>query len=134
VLTYFEKAAPRHMEDEEHSLFPRMRGSRDPQVRGVLAALDALESDHERAAAIHDEVERLCRNWMRFGHLEAAQGEQLRARIAELTALYASHIEIEEQLVFAAAERSLDQQLLTEIGREMASRRGLEWDPAKPSL
>lgn len=134
VLTYFSKAAPRHTEDEERSLFPRMRGSGDPDIRAALAALDALEADHERAAAMHDEVERLCRSWLHLGFLEASRAEQLRARIAELTALYAPHIEIEEQLVFAAAAKGLDGSLLLEIGREMAQRRGLAWQPAGPAL
>jgi len=107
-----------------------MRGSGDPDAGAALAAIDVLEADHERAAAMHEEVDRLCRNWLRFGFLEASRAEQLRARIAELTTLYASHIRTEEQLVFTAAARALDGGLLLEIGREMARRRGLAWDPA----
>lgn len=127
ALRYFERAAPRHTEDEEESLFPRMRASGDPKLREALAELETLEGDHARAAGLHEEVERLCRNWLRFGSLEPGPGATLRATLAELAALYRRHIELEERVVFAAAAGALDAAALAEIGREMAERRGVAW-------
>lgn len=126
ALTYFSKAAPRHTEDEEESLFPRMRRSGSPELLAALEEIERLEADHQRAAALHDEVDRHCRNWLRFGQLGAPEAATLRATLADLTGLYARHIEVEERVVFAAAARGLAPQSLDAIGREMADRRGVK--------
>ena len=49
ALEYFEHAAPRHTADEEHSLFPRLRRSADPEAHRALDTLSRLERDHEIA-------------------------------------------------------------------------------------
>jgi hemerythrin-like domain-containing protein len=128
AVTYFDQAAPRHTEDEERSLFPRMRASADAKPRAALAELDALEADHHAAAASHAEVDRLCRSWLRFGSLDRASADALRALLAQLGALYAHHIDIEERVVFAAAAAMLDEHAIRQIGREMADRRAVAWE------
>src|SRR5262245_7884725 len=46
AATYFTTAAPRHTADEEDSLFPRLRASRDPRAVAALDLVNRLESDH----------------------------------------------------------------------------------------
>jgi hemerythrin-like domain-containing protein len=125
ALRYFKDFAPRHVADEEQSLFPRMRSSADANVKEALLELDGLECDHRRGESLHTTVERLGRLWLKSGHLDQSQRERLRAAIDELAAMYAGHIHLEEQRVFALASELLNAQQLREIGNEMKRRRGL---------
>jgi hemerythrin-like domain-containing protein len=127
AVTYFAEAAPHHTEDEEDSLFPRMRTSESPRLTDALAELDALEADHVSASALHEGVERLCRDWLRLGSLASRNADTLCKMLGELSHTYTRHIDIEERVVFAAAADVLDTKALTEIGREMADRRGVAW-------
>ncbi|MBZ0170982.1 MAG: hemerythrin domain-containing protein [Phycisphaerales bacterium] len=131
-LDYFDKAAPKHTLDEEDSLFPRLRRREDPQLAGALAQLDLLEADHERANALHEEVDRIGRQWLRFNRLDPEAARKLAGDLDQLAALYARHIEVEEQVVFAAAACALGHEDLASIGREMADRRGVPWRPESP--
>ena len=67
ALRYFKTAAPRHTDDEERSLFPRLRAAGDPRVGEAMAEIDALEADHRAAAAAHRAVEELGLEWMDRG-------------------------------------------------------------------
>jgi hemerythrin-like domain-containing protein len=125
ALRYFREAAPKHTADEEISLFPRLRAVGGVEVEQVLGVVERLQSDHVRADAAHREVAALGAEWLKAGTLPTAEGERLKALIAELKALYGNHIETEDQQVFPLAERVLDAGLQQEIGREMAARRGL---------
>jgi hemerythrin-like domain-containing protein len=126
ALRYFETAAPRHTEDEEYSLFPRMRNSADPAARAAVAHIDALESDHRRAESLHDEVQRWCRLWLDTGPLEPSQAQRLQQLLVELRAIYARHIAVEDAEVFPVAARTLTPEDLEHVGSEMARRRGLQ--------
>ena len=123
ALTYFAVAAPKHTADEESSLFPRLRHSTAPEIAATLAALEALERDHDEADAHHAAVERLGRRWVSEGRLQPDEAVALREHLARLRALYERHIAIEDQGVFPAAARVLGDAQLAEIGREMAARR-----------
>lgn len=128
-LDYFERAAPNHTRDEEDSLFPRLRAIDDPALRDALAQLDNLEADHQQADALWETTERLGRRWLRFGTLDDQAASQLVDALDRLAALYTHHIGVEERVVFAAAATVLGEAPVREIGREMAERRGLRWDP-----
>jgi len=125
ALRYFGTAAPRHTEDEECSLFPRLRNSGDARVKGVLAKLDALESDHEAADAVHREVNELGTRWLKDGVLAPAESERLLELLRSLSALYQRHIALEDGEVFPLAKEALSDDAILEVGREMARRRGL---------
>ena len=127
-LRYFAVAAPKHTADEEASLFPRLRESRDPAAAAALAALDRLEHDHDEADAHHAAVDALVRRWMNDDRLPDDEAAELRRRIALLQDLYRRHIAIEDRDVFPAAARSLDRSQLQSIGREMAARRQVSID------
>ena len=121
ALRYFREAAPKHTDDEESTLFPRLR-ARAPQA---LAEIDALESDHDRAGIQHAEVDRLGREWLDAGALSPDAATRLNDILAELSDLYRAHIAVEEGSVFPTASAVLPQSDRIAMGKEMAARRGL---------
>jgi hemerythrin-like domain-containing protein len=125
ALKYFSVAAPKHTADEDVSLFPRLRNSDAPTARDVLEALDNLQRDHYEADAHHRVVDELVRRWLADGSLTGTDHDELRARLTRLQDLYQQHIATEERLVFPIAARVLGRPQLTEIGLEMATRRGV---------
>ncbi|MEW6681994.1 MAG: hemerythrin domain-containing protein [Nitrospirota bacterium] len=123
---YFREAAPLHKEDEERSLFPRMRASRDRRVRAALATLEELVEDHVVLDRGHVEVDTLIDRWMDDGSLPSNEVRRLVAVLQELRAIYERHIAIEDHDVFPLAGGTLDQGTIAVVGREMAARRGLK--------
>jgi hemerythrin-like domain-containing protein len=123
ALRYFSTAAPKHTADEEESLFPRLRDTRDPGVLETLTLLEQLERDHEEADQHHTAVEGLVRRWLANRALAQAEAAELRHRLARLQCLYRQHIALENDTLFPAAARALDPAQLRDIGREMARRR-----------
>src|SRR5690606_37309635 len=69
ALRYFREAAPKHVADEEESLFPRLRLSDSDFARSALAAVERLESDHQAVRHDHDAVEELGTRWLNTGML-----------------------------------------------------------------
>jgi hemerythrin-like domain-containing protein len=124
-LNYFANFAPRHTADEEQSLFPRMRRSKNLDARPVMAELDCLERDHRWAEACHALVDELVHKWLAAGRMDDVQRKSLRAALDELSAMYADHIRLEEQRVFVLASHLLKAEQLREIGDEMKQRRSL---------
>ena len=122
AVNYFAVAGPRHVADEEESLFPRLRSTHDPRAVEAIGCLSLLERDHELADAHHRAVDRFCRRWLDLGFLSDADKRNLQDRLAELHAIYREHILIEDQQLFPAAERVLSERQLLEIGREMQDR------------
>ena len=124
AVTYFEVAAPRHTADEEESLFPRLRESREPAAARALTIVDRLERDHQVATEHHRSVDALVRRWLREGSLAAGDADELSRRLTTLQRMYESHIAAEDGIVFPIAASLLSQTQLRAIGREMAARRG----------
>ena len=125
ALEYFREAAPKHTEDEERSLFPRLRNLEFPGRATVLALIDELERDHSVAQSWHQEMDELGRRWLAAGSLPAVEAARFQDLARELDRLYQSHIEIEEKRIFPAAAGRLPSDELKVIGEEMAARRGL---------
>lgn len=128
AVHYFTVAAPRHTADEEESLFPRLRSANNEQARRAIDELNRLEADHDRADACHAEANALADRWLTEGTLDAAGTERLMELLETLAAIYAAHIAVEDSQVFPAAGQALDAGQLEAIGREMAARRGLDFD------
>lgn len=120
ALNYLDQAARRHTEDEERSLFPRLR------CHAALTELDRLESDHQYAAKHHQQMDRLGRRWLATGLLSPADWARLRELVDELTTTYADHIRCEDECVFVLAAQVLTTAELTQIGQEMAQRRAVD--------
>jgi hemerythrin-like domain-containing protein len=148
ALRYFLSAATRHTEDEEQSLFPRLRAaaqpplpsegegrgegssSPDPAAIAALAQVDALEADHVAANVHHARINALSQLWLDRGTLTDAEADELVQRLAALNDLYRAHIAVEDTQVFPLAARMLDAAELAQIGQEMAARRAQ--DPGRP--
>jgi hemerythrin-like domain-containing protein len=126
ALRYFKVAAPRHTQDEEQSLFPRLRESPDPGARAALALVESLEQDHRRADAMHEQADHLCRRWLDDGAITAADADELHRVLRDLRDTYARHIATEDGELFPLAARLLDANQLAQVGAEMARRRGLQ--------
>lgn len=126
ALRYFESAAPRHIQDEEESLFPRVAGAAAPNVREAIEAILALESDHREAEALQRRVNGAIRRWLDAGVLGCGEREALAEDLRALQDLYAEHIRTEEVEVFPLASTLLGREMLRAVGREMARRRGFE--------
>lgn len=125
-LRYFREAAPRHTDDEEHSLFPRMRASNDPRIRDAMVKLQVLEADHRQANVAHDAVELLGMKWLKQGALDSADADRIGRLLVALREMYRRHIDVEDQDVLPLAAQILKPEEIALIGFEMARRRGLE--------
>lgn len=125
AVRYFNDAAPRHTQDEEQSLFPRLRDCDDPDAHVALARIEALETDHRRADEMHAQVNSLSRRWLDGQPLRAEDFEHLTRLLGDLRAMYSRHIAVEDSELFPMAARVLSRQQLLEVGAEMAQRRGL---------
>jgi len=125
ALNYFVISGPRHTADEEESLFPRLRASRDPRAADALERLSQLERDHEMAEVHHRAVDRFCRRWLDLGFLSDSDTRNLQDRLGELRAIYREHILIEDEQLFPTAAQVLSEEELLEIGREMQDRHSL---------
>lgn len=130
ALRYFRLAAPRHTEDEEDSLFPRLRQSEDPAVEAALARMDALEADHRAAEVAHARVDELGRQWLSHDRLDQPAVTEMRELLEELRANYQRHIRLEDEELFPLAARLLKPDDLADIGDEMKRRRNHPVDQA----
>ncbi len=72
---HFAIAGVKHTEDEEVSLFPRLRERGGIAGEDALAAMAELESQHRAAEKLHTEFDQLVRDLPRDG---SADGKQLR--------------------------------------------------------
>lgn len=119
VLRYFDLAAPLHHEDEEKHVFPRLLASGDAALR---QAVQALQREHEQMGATWAVVREPVRQWT---DSDAAGGVSAAARadIARFLALYAGHIETEENRVYPAAQAAMDDDELAAMGQDMQKRR-----------
>ena len=123
ALRYFRDAAPKHTADEEQSLFPRLRSSKNALAATALDSLTALEADHTAAARDHELVDSLGRKWIGTGCLSDEEYEALGDALRRLSAMYAHHIVVEDSQLFPLAARVLRPEELVTIGEEMAARR-----------
>jgi pyridoxamine 5'-phosphate oxidase len=127
IRRYFDEAAPRHHEDEEVDLFPRLlkhlEGRTESEATGVRNAIALLEGDHR-------EMRRL---WSVLRDALAAidggdAGALDEAVVGLFVSRYRSHCEVEDTVIAPALRRALSAEELGQIGRTMAQRRGVEWD------
>lgn len=97
VERYFERALPLHVEDEEQSVLPRLRGRRVE----VDQALRTMEAQHRVHAPLIEELLVASRS-VRRSPGEAAGRERLRVAAAQLAAEFEPHLTIEERIIFPA--------------------------------
>lgn len=124
IRRYFNEAAPRHHEDEEVDMFPRLRERLDSERdRTVLDVLEQVEADHLEMAGL----------WARLDAAlaEVSSGKRVALEqplIDRFATMYRHHIDAEERVVLPALKKALNRNDWQAVGRSMAERRGLEWD------
>lgn len=112
VLRYFDLAGPKHHEDEERHVLPRLRAA------GLGELADRLAAEHAEMArqwaALHPALEAVAAGW----------GQALDAAACRAYAdLYAGHMAAEEGQAFPTAAQGADAAALAAMGAEMAGRR-----------
>lgn len=132
IRRYFDEAAPRHHEDEEVDLFPRLlqrlEGRTDSEATGVRNAVALLQTDHRDIGRLWA-VLRDALNAIETGD----RGALDEAVVALFVSRYRSHCEVEDTVIAPALRRALSEQELEVVGRAMAQRRGVDWgDIAAP--
>jgi hemerythrin-like domain-containing protein len=124
IRRYFNEAAPRHHEDEEVDMFPRLRERLDAERdRTVLDVLDQVEADHLEMAGVWRQLDAAL--------ARVARGERValeQALIDRFATMYRHHIDAEERVLLPALKRTLGRSDWNAVGRAMAERRGLEWE------
>jgi hemerythrin-like domain-containing protein len=128
-LQYFREAAPVHTQDEEESLFPRLRQlaqGRDEsaeKAKHALSIVERLQADHEVADKRHLAIDEIGRRWLEKSTLSAEEVQRLQDELKDLRAFYTAHLAAEDGELFPLSETILDENQLAEMGREMAARR-----------
>ena len=124
IRRYFNEAAPRHHEDEEVDMFPRLRERLDREHdRTVLDVLEQVEADHLDLAGL----------WRRLDEIlaEVSRGKRVlleQPLIDRFATMYHHHIDAEERVLLPALKKALSRSDWQAVGRAMAERRGLDWD------
>ena len=123
ACAHFATPGVKHTEDEEVSLFPRLRERGGLAGQEALAAMQELEAQHRRAEEIHAEFDGLVAGFPRDGSAEAKDLDRFGELVAQLTSLYRPHIRIENELVFPVAAKVLSSEEIQALGQEMRARR-----------
>jgi hemerythrin-like domain-containing protein len=120
---HFAVRGSKHTEDEEISLFPRLREYGGHEAEDALKALAALETEHRVAEGVHSEFDELIERLARDGSATMKEIDLFNELVTELTDLYRPHIRIEDEIIFPTASRVMPSDVLLLIGEEMRARR-----------
>ncbi len=126
VHRYYTVALPLHEADENQSVYPRLRG-----VLSQENDAHALELMIEQHGPIDELVARLVPLWNQLRTAPTTLPElqaDLRAYAARLLDLWKQHLSLEEEVVFPLIRKSLPNNDLAAIHREMKLRRGVNPD------
>ena len=123
ACAHFAIPGVKHTEDEEVSLFPRLRERGGAAGQDALAAIAELESQHRTAEHLHGEFDQLVACLPRDGSADAKELDRFNELVAELTTLYRPHILLENNFVFPIAADVLPASEIQTLGEEMRARR-----------
>lgn len=115
---YFQHSLPLHETDEALSLWPRLLG-KDPKLDAVIAE---LEKAHGLAEVPRRGIVDVCRYVARAPQTLPTLAVSLREHVKLLKELLASHVSIEERLVFPAVG-ALEPKVQDDVLAEMRKRR-----------
>jgi iron-sulfur cluster repair protein YtfE (RIC family) len=118
-LRFMDTSGERHTEDEEASLFPRLRQKLSSEE---IAFLNSLEEQHVKAGSIYLELKRAALSLAAEATADSIR--RYRECAERLRSLYRDHIRAEDEILTAMARRSLEAGEIHEISREMRARRG----------
>ena len=113
ILTYFNRAAPLHHEDEEQDFFPALLNYA-PQAQATIDELENQHDDlHENWAALSAQLEELL----------AERRENIDVMLIErFVQGYEPHLALEEPL-FEMGREALPEDILAKMGQRMSLRR-----------
>ena len=118
VLRFFDQAGRLHTEDEEASVFPRLRQRLSPEDR---AYLDSLEAQHREKEQVYGELKSVAVELAR--EITPARVAHYRDLSTRLCALYRPHIESENDVLVRLGREVLSQDERATIHEEMRARR-----------
>jgi iron-sulfur cluster repair protein YtfE (RIC family) len=119
VFNFLDSTGMLHSEDEEESVFPRIR----LQATGEeLAYLDSLELQHREAEGCVARLKNLTKQLERDSSLLATR-EALAQTATALVVLYRAHMASENEVLTRIGHARLDEVALAEIAFEMRVRR-----------
>ena len=122
VLAYFDTAAVHHHDDEERNLFPLLEAANAP---GACDLVETLTLEHDQQALLWRRLR------IELQGIAAGASPALDAALARrFVALNRTHLEFENAHLLPLARRTLDAAALVRLGRAMAARRGVPFDPA----
>jgi iron-sulfur cluster repair protein YtfE (RIC family) len=119
VFTFFDGSGMLHTEDEEESVFPRIRLHATSEE---LAYLDSLELQHRDAEGGVARLRNLTKQLERDPSLLPAR-DALVQTARKLAELYRAHIASENEVLTRIGHARLDEVALAEIAFEMRLRR-----------
>lgn len=118
IFSFFEHSIGNHTRDEEAGLFPML-------AEAMGEAVSLLHADHERAGQIE--------RWLMATFEKMTEGEidtvtliEFARRARELAHFYKVHIQEENNVLFPAARRLLNQEQLRDLGQLMRRHRRIE--------
>lgn len=120
---HFAIAGVKHTEDEEESLFPRLRTHGGAGGEEALAAMAELESQHRTAEQMHKQFDEFVLTLPRDGSADSRELDCFSEMAAELMTFYRPHIFMENNMVFPIAARVLAAGDIHALGEEMRARR-----------
>jgi len=123
ACAHFAIPGVKHTEDEEVSLFPRLREHGGAGGEDALAAMAELELQHRAAEKLHTEFDEFVSTLPRDGSADARELDCFSGLVGELTMLYRPHIMLENNFVFPIAGRVLPASEIQGFGEEMRARR-----------
>jgi hemerythrin-like domain-containing protein len=122
IRRYFNEAAPRHHEDEEQDIFPRLRARLPVAAEPLERAMKMLEGEHEPLGVLWQTLDAA------LAEIEQGHAAELdEATVLLFVSGYRRHCEAEDRTIAAALERHLTPEDQKAIGRAMAARRGVDW-------
>ena len=117
ILDFFRNQAARHEEDEEASLFPRVKAT---VGEAVINTLLKQHREHEKLVL---ELVTEAEKYQSASHKPLASLQRLQTLSGTLARAYADHIQLEDKTLLPATT-ALSKQVQAEILTEMQARRG----------
>lgn len=119
-LHFLDTSGALHTEDEEASLFPRLRSKAAAEE---IRFIDSLEAQHAEAESIYAELKNLAAALASPDECPPDLVQRYRECAARLRSLYGDHIRREDEVLMDLARRSLSESETSEITGEMRARR-----------
>ena len=124
VLRYFDLAAPLHHQDEELHVFPALMGQANSELQKCV---HDLQAQHREMECGWGNMRKSLQKLLDWNAGDAGVREVLSSgSVDAFFALYQSHIQLEEQMAYPAAQSLLTPQHMEEMAADMMHRRGVK--------